>query len=208
MTHPPSSSPFPGVVIGELADGSFVRLRPVTAADKPLLAAGFARMSPRARYLRFLTPSQRLSASQLAYLTEVDQFDHVAWGVFDEEEPVGVGRWVRLETDPVAADVAVTVLDQHQRRGVGRLLLGVLAVSARARGVGVLHFDVLAENEAMRALLRRLGAESTADDGVVHYVLDVARMQPPRIAAGDVVALLERARRAAGADLSPGRVPD
>ncbi len=190
-----------------LRDGSRIGLRPVTPEDKPLLAAGFDRLSPRARYLRFMAPSERLSPGQLAYLSEIDHRDHVAWGALDGEEAAGVGRWVRYPANPVAADVALTVLDDHQRRGIGRLLLEVLAVSARARGVGVFHFDVLAENQAMNGLLESLGSARTEGNAVVHHVLDVARLAPPAIVDGDLIQLLEGAQREAAAAVSPGRDP-
>jgi GNAT superfamily N-acetyltransferase len=173
-------------VTAVLADGSQVQLRPVTPDDKPLLADGFNRLSPRARYLRFLAPADRLSASQLAYLSEVDHRHHVAWGVLD---------------------VAVTVLDAYQRRGIGRLLLEVLAVTARARGIGTFHFDVLAENEAMLALLASLGSVPTDEAEVAHHVLDVSRVAAPRIVEGDLIGLLEDARRTSSS-ISPDPTPD
>ena len=191
-----------------LADGSHVQLRPVTPDDKPLLADGFNRLSPRARYLRFLAPAERLSASQLAYLSEIDHHDHVAWGVLDGESAAAVGRWVRYDDHPSAADVALTVLDAYQRRGIGRLLLEVLAVTARARGIGVLHFDVLAENEAMLALLASVGSIRTEQAEVVHHVLDVSGVAAPRIVAGDLIGLLEDARRSSSARVSPDPTPD
>ncbi|HSJ29137.1 MAG TPA: GNAT family N-acetyltransferase [Acidimicrobiia bacterium] len=185
----------PESVTALLPDGSRVRLRPVTPEDRQLIEQGFAQLSPRARYHRFLAPADHLSPRQLAYLSEVDHHDHVAWGVIDGDDAVAVGRWVRFAADPTAADVALTVLDSHQRRGIGRLLIGVLAVSARARGVGTLHFDVLAENTAMNGLLRSLRAERRSEDEVVHHVLDVTGVSPPRIVDGDLVQVLERARR-------------
>ena len=194
-------------VTAVLADGSQVQLRPVTPDDKPLLADGFNRLSPRARYLRFLAPADRLSASQLAYLSEVDHRHHVAWGVLDGESAAAVGRWVRYDDDPSAADVAVTVLDAYQRRGIGRLLLEVLAVTARARGIGTFHFDVLAENEAMLALLASLGSVPTDGAEVAHHVLDVSRVVAPRIVEGDLIGLLEDARRTSSS-ISPDPTPD
>ncbi len=191
-----------------LRDGSQVRIRPVTPDDKPLLSEGFSRLSTRARYLRFLAPAERLSAGQLAYLSEVDHHHHVAWGVLDGENAAAVGRWVRLDGEPSAADVAVTVLDEYQRRGIGRLILQVLAVSARARGIGVFHFDVLAENEAMLGLLRSLGAVRTEQNGVVHLVLDVSRVTAPDMVDGDLIGLLETARRAAESSVSPDPTRD
>jgi ribosomal protein S18 acetylase RimI-like enzyme len=197
-----------GMATATLRDGSQVRIRPVNPDDKSLLLEGFARLSNRARYLRFLSPAERLSAGQLAYLSEIDHHDHVAWGVLDGDIAAAVGRWVRLDDEPSAADVAVTVLDDYQRRGIGRMLLEVLAVSARARGVGVLHFDVLAENDAMLGLLRSLGAVRTGQNGVVHLVLDVSRVSPPDMVDGDLLGLLEAARREAASGISPGPTPD
>lgn len=190
-----------------LRDGSQVRIRPVTADDKPLLIEGFSRLSTRGRYFRFLAPADRLSAGQLAYLSEIDHHHHVAWGVLDGDISAAVGRWVRLKEEPSAADVAVTVLDDYQRRGIGRMLLQVLAVSARARGIGVFHFDVLAENDAMVGLLRSLGAVRTGENGVVHYVLDVSRISPPDMVEGDLLGLLETASRDASR-ISPDPTPD
>lgn len=191
-----------------LRNGSQVGLRPVTSDDKPLLLDGFARLSTRARYLRFLAPSDRLSAGQLAYLSEIDHHDHVAWGVLDGDNAAAVGRWVRLDDEPSAADVAVTVLDDYQRLGIGRMLLQVLAVSARARGIGDFHFDVLAENEAMLGLLRSLGAVRTGQNGVVHLVVEVSRVPPPAIVDGDLLGLLEAARRSAASSVSPDPIRD
>jgi ribosomal protein S18 acetylase RimI-like enzyme len=191
-----------------LRDGSQVQIRPVTPDDKPLLLEGFSRLSSRARYLRFLTPAERLSARQLAYLSEVDHHDHVAWGVLDGDNAAAVGRWVRLDEEPSAADVAVTVLDDYQRRGIGRMLIAVLAVSARARGVGVLHFDVLAENEGMLGLLRSLGAIRTGQNGVVHLVLDVHSVPAPDMVDGDLIGLLEAAHRSAASSVTLDPGPD
>lgn len=196
------------MAIATLRDGSHVRVRPVTPDDKPLLLEGFARLSTRARYLRFLAPAERLSASQLAYLSEVDHHHHVAWGVLDGDVAAAVGRWVRLDDEPSAADVALTVLDDYQRRGIGRMLIQILAVSARARGIGAFHFDVLAENEAMLGLLRSLGAVRTGQNGVVHHVLDISRVSPPDMVQGDLIGLLEAARRGAASSISPDPTPD
>lgn len=208
-TSPQASTHTPRpVATAQLRDGSRIDLRPVTGDDKALLVDGFHKLSPRARYLRFFAPANRLSLSQVAYLAEVDQSDHVAWGVLDGDAPVAIARWVRFVDAPAAADVAVTVIDDYQGRGIGRLLLQVLAVSARARGVGTLHFDVLAENDAMNGLLASLGAERNEEYDIVHHVLDVARVPAPPIVAGDLIGLLEDAHREASARVRSDRVPN
>src|SRR6516225_9482562 len=78
----PSRSPSPA---GEgtpavLRDGSTVLIRPVRGTDAPLLADGFARLSPRSRQMRFLGTKTTLSGAELRYFTEVDHHDHEAIG--------------------------------------------------------------------------------------------------------------------------------
>lgn len=194
--HAPTHSPsFLPVVRAVTRAGFSVDLRPVTPDDKALLADGFARLSERARYLRFLAPADRLTPSQLAYLSEVDHHDHVAWGALQGDRAVGVGRFVRYADDPSAADVALTVLDEFQGRGVGRLLVEVLGVSARARGIAHFHFDVLAENGPMLGLLASIGAVPVEGSDIVHLILDVSRIPAPGVEDGDLIGLLEAAQR-------------
>lgn len=196
----------PTATVRPARGGTPVLVRPLTADDKPILADGFRRLSERARYLRFLAATERLSSSQLAYLAEVDQHDHLAWGLLagDGETALGVGRAVRSTDDPVAAEVAVTIVDDHQGRGLGRLLVQILAVAARSRGIGVFHFDVLSENVAMNGLLASLGARRVSDGELAHHVLDVSLVPPPDVVTGDLVALLDDAAREA---VSPGPDP-
>jgi GNAT superfamily N-acetyltransferase len=185
-------------IIVSLEDGSIFTVRPLTSDDKPLLVAGFEALSERSRYLRFLSPMPMLSRSQLAYLSELDQIDHVAFGVTDGDRPVAVGRWVRDDDDSESADVAVTVIDGYQGRGVGRMLVKVLAMSARHRGVRWLHFDVLAENVPMLRVLDRFDAVRTDSGPIVHAVLDAENVGLPAGVATDLLALLDGASRRAG----------
>ena len=198
--HPSTHPSVLPVLRSVTRNGFAVDLRPVTPDDKALLADGFARLSERARYFRFLVPAERLTPSQLAYLSEVDHHDHVAWGALQGERAVGVGRFVRLTEDRSSADFALTVLDEYQGRGVGRLLIEVLGVSARARGIAHFHFDVLAENAAMLGLLASMGATRTDDEEIVHLVLDVSRIPAPDIEEGDLIGLLGAAQRQSSAE--------
>lgn len=177
-----------------LPDGTQAEVRPIYPDDKPLLLAGFAQLSPRSRYLRFMTPTVALSRQQLAYLSELDHVNHVALGVLVEGRPAGVGRWVRLAGDPSAADLAVTVIDEFQRRGIGRALVEALAEVGRQRGVETLHCDVLAENTGMLALLRALGAELTLEGSVYHGVVPTRAVPPPQV-EGSLLDLVDSAAR-------------
>jgi GNAT superfamily N-acetyltransferase len=161
-----------------LADGTDIALRPLQPGDGNLLAAGFNRLSAPSRYRRFLSPVPKLTESMLAFLTSVDGFNHRAWGALVTEPagPVaaGVVRWVRSREDPAVADVAVTVIDDYQGRGLGGLLLDVAVLDAFAHGVERFEGVVLGENIASRRMLARGGARLRPDGGgVLAFTLEL-----------------------------------
>lgn len=88
-----------------LADGSRLRLRPIDSGDRASVAALFARLSPEARYRRFLSPKSELTPRELSYLTEVDQVHYVAIAAVDESSGsiVGVSRYVQPANRPATA---------------------------------------------------------------------------------------------------------
>jgi len=144
-----------------LRDGSAVLIRPVRSADAPLLADGFARLSARSRQLRFLGPKQELSPAELGYFTDVDHHDHEALGALDHADGRGVGiaRYVRDADDSQAAEIAVTVIDDWQGRGLGTELVAQLADRARSEGIHRFTALVAADNPAMAGLLRHVRAD-------------------------------------------------
>jgi len=153
------------VSVEQLGDGSRVEIRPLTNADKAGLAAGLRRLSPESRYRRFLTATPRLTAKQLAYLTEIDHRDHEALVAVEpsSRNGLGVARYVRSRERPDEAEVAVAVADDWQRRGLGTLLLRHLAARARAEGITSFTGLVLAENAPMRHVLDTLGRIEVRD---------------------------------------------
>ena len=166
-----------------LRDGSAVLIRPVRRADAPLLADGFTRLSARSRRLRFLTPKTELSPAELRYFTDVDHHDHEALGALDRADGRGVGiaRYVRDTGDPQSAEIAVTVVDDWQGRGLGAELLARL--SGRARTEGIRRFTALvsADNAAMAALLRSVSASPVHREyGTVEYEITLTPCEEPR----------------------------
>ena len=149
------------VEIDAVTGGLRLRVRPITPDDRRRLAAAMAALSERSRYQRFFAATQELSDAQLSYFTEPDGVDHLALAATTreqgEEQIAGAVRCVRL-ADPAVADVSVAVVDRHQGRGVGTLLLRLLAARAREQGMERFSAMVLPENTAMLAVFRRLGA--------------------------------------------------
>jgi RimJ/RimL family protein N-acetyltransferase len=144
-----------------------ITLRELVPGDRPLLAAAFERLSPRSRYLRFLSPLPSLPARTLDRLMDVDGHERVALAAIDRGELVGVARYVRDRRDRGLADVAVTVIDSHQGRGLGRRLLAALLDHAAAHGLRALTFDIHPSNQAGRGLVRSLGAQPAWSDGML-----------------------------------------
>lgn len=148
-----------------LRDGSRVRIRPVRRSDDELLLRGFRRLSRESRYRRFLAPTPELSDTTVRYLTDVDHHDHEALIALDGQcnEAVGVARYVRDPARPEAAEIAVTVIDEWQGRGLGTLLLEAISLRAREKGISTLTALMLVENTEMMDLLEQLGTVRIVD---------------------------------------------
>jgi RimJ/RimL family protein N-acetyltransferase len=159
-----------------LRDGSTVLIRPVRSTDTPLLADGFARLSERSRRLRFLGRKNSLTEADLRYFTAVDHHDHEALGAVDHVRGGGVGiaRYVRDREDPGAAEIAVTIVDDWQGRGLGTELLARLSDRACQEGIHRFTALVAADNAAVAGLLRSSGAGLVRrGSGTVEYEIDL-----------------------------------
>jgi acetyltransferase len=162
-----------------LSDGTRLEVRPIRADDKRGIEAGLSRLSERSVYRRFLTPKPSFSVAELRYLTEVDGHDHVAIVVEDPDRPgelIAVGRWVRLADEPESAEIAITVADCWQRRGLGSLLASVLGDEAHHHGIRRFTASVSAENvPALRLLDKAAERLELRHNGVVDdAVVDLA----------------------------------
>jgi RimJ/RimL family protein N-acetyltransferase len=174
-----------------LRDGSVVLIRPIQSGDAPLLADGFARLSAESRQLRFLTGKSHLTAAELAYFTEIDHHDHEALGAVDpvDGRGLGVARYIRDSGDQKGAEIAVTVVDEWQRRGLGTELLKRLIDRARQERIRHVTALVAADNAAVLGLLQesRIGILAThRQTDTIEYEITL----PPLGLGDDLRALL------------------
>jgi RimJ/RimL family protein N-acetyltransferase len=161
-----------------LRDGSRVLVRPVRSTDAPLIAEGFARLSEQSRRMRFLGRKDQLTAAELRYYADVDHHDHEALGALDPADGrgVGVARYVRDADDPRAAEIALTIADDWQGRGLGTELLARLSRRAREEGIRRFTAVIAAHNVPMGMLLRSVGAVQTGRNfGTLEYEIALER---------------------------------
>lgn len=146
-------------------------IRPIRPDDKAALTAFFERLSPESRRRRFLAPKPRLTARDLAFLTEVDGRDHVALVAVDPDDGiVGVARYAAWRDGSGMAEIAFAVAEDWHGRGLGSALGSRLVEHAGRSGLAGLTASTFVENLPARALLRRLGfAHARTSDGVAEY---------------------------------------
>ena len=156
-------------------DGTELLLRPVLPGDNERTMQGRVLFSNDTLYRRFMSPRVP-SPALMEYLAEVDYVDHFVWVMTDGTDPVADARFVRDHDDPTVAEIAFTVADAYQGRGVGSFLIGALSIAAEVDGVEKFTARMLSDNVPMRAIMDRYGAVWQREDiGVITTVIDVPR---------------------------------
>lgn len=180
-----------------LSDGLKLRVRAIRPSDKEALVDAFGRLSVEARRKRFFTTKNELSERELHFLTECDGIDHYALvaGLLadgEETEGVGVARFVRVAGEPRVAELAVVVVDDWQRRGIGTLLLERIAAAAAERDIESIRALAQPDNEQVRALIGNHAEEvKTVQE---HGMLEMTIRVPPASQPDSLTAMLSMLR--------------
>src|SRR5215471_17846129 len=138
-----------------LQDGSTIIIRAIHPDDRERFARAFQQFikSPDSVRFRFHGFKRSLSANEAIDMTEVDFVDHVGlvatFGTDPEQPLIGAGRYVLCAdaSKHHRAEVAFAVLDEHQGKGIGSLLLRHLTIIGKAQGVREFQAEVLADNQ-------------------------------------------------------------
>ena len=142
-----------------LAGGRDVYIRPLRPGEHDAVRELFARLSPRTRYFRFLSPINTLTESLLRVLTDVDDARRLALVAELDEcnsgDVVGLGHVIAGVDD--CAEMGLVVADVWQRRGIGAALAVRLLRAAEARGFERFVIHEHWDNPALRPLLKRIG---------------------------------------------------
>jgi acetyltransferase len=161
-----------GVTRVGLRNGLEVVLRPIRPGDEALMAEFHAGLSARSVYQRYFhlsTLEQRTTQQRLALSCRVDPSqgaalvaEHVTPG--GTLEILALGR-IRRTDEPGHAEIAVLVADRVHGHGLGTAMTRALIEVAGGLGIRCLYGDMFADNDAMRAVVRRSGFDVRATPG-------------------------------------------
>src|SRR5215831_13630282 len=161
-----------------LSNGKHVRIRFLQQGEDAPIRELWPHLSPRTRYLRFLSILSSLPDSLLGRL--IADKDRRSMAIVAEHEtdgtPIVIGLANLGAVDDESAEVGLVVRDDWQRQHVGTELARTMMRAAERRGIRRFIGHVLAENVAMRRLLKSIGVVVSAKpDGNVQEVAFVRR---------------------------------
>jgi acetyl coenzyme A synthetase (ADP forming)-like protein len=141
-----------------LKDGSTIHVRPIRPDDESRLLDLLRSLSQQSRWLRFFAPvsdaSLTAEARREVNVDYTSRFGVVATKGSDERI---VGHAFYIASGKGRAEVAFTISDEFQGRGLGTILLGQLAAVASANGIHLFEADVLSANHKMIGVFRESG---------------------------------------------------
>jgi GNAT superfamily N-acetyltransferase len=142
-----------------LPDGGVMRLRLACPADRDGIIEAFDRLSAQTRIQRWFYPKMRLTEEEIAALVSPIDDAHGAIVAVElgsdgsEKAGIGMARFVRSKESPDSAEIAITLVDDWQGLGIGRILLHRLLAMVSERGIPFVDGRLQAENRRMRHLL-------------------------------------------------------
>jgi GNAT superfamily N-acetyltransferase len=162
-----------------LPDGQRITIRATHPDDGPRIRQAFSQLDPRTRYMRFLGRKEKLSDQEINRLTEADFENAIALlaTIGEAQAEVVIGGASCFVINPGAArrdaEVAFTVEQHFQHRGVGAALMRHLTQVAMSKGLHAFKAEVFCSNAPMLNVFRRSGLPMTTrqEDNVLHVTL-------------------------------------
>lgn len=142
-----------------LPDGGVMRLRLVRREDHDGIIQAFDHLSVETRLQRWFYPKMSLTEEELEAMVSPADDHHGAISAIaldadgHEESGIGMARFVRSKDSPDAAEIAITIVDEWQGLGIGRILLHRLLAMIGERAIPFVDGRLQADNRPMRRLL-------------------------------------------------------
>jgi RimJ/RimL family protein N-acetyltransferase len=147
-----------------LSNGKQVRIRFLEQGEDRPIRELWPHLSPRTRRLRFHSILSSLPDSLLRRLISDNERRSMAMVAEHETEstPIVIGLANLGALDDESAEVGLVVRDDWQRQHVGTELARTMMLAAERRGIRRFIGHVLAENVAMRRLLKKIAVVVSA----------------------------------------------
>jgi acetyltransferase len=163
-----------------MRDGTPVLLRPMRPEDEPLVSDFLAKCSEETVYFRYFRLIKKWTHEMLIRFTQND-YDRELGLMATGQPPgpevmMGVCRLV-MEANRETAEFAVIVADPWQGKGLGPKLLEQVIAIAREQGVRLLWGEVLATNQPMLEMVKRLGFGLTRQPESQTFRVEMALQQ-------------------------------
>ncbi len=175
--------PFGYHVTETLNDGRQVDVRAQRPQDREALLAAVERASTETLYHRFFAAKRRFSDQEEHFFLDIDFVSHVALvaEAIESGGPVIVGGCRYVLTAPGQAEVAFSVIDEYQKKGLGTALMRRIATIGCEAGLEEFVAEVLSDNAPMLKVFERSGlAMTTKREGtVIHVSMRCPDARPP-----------------------------
>jgi GNAT superfamily N-acetyltransferase len=157
-----------------ILDGQKVTIRPILKSDTAMEAAFVRKLSLETKHYRFFGAVKELSAAEIQRFCNTDGLHDMAFVATvqgpDCEVEIGVCRYAPA-SQADTREMAVTISDEWQHKGLGKLLISHLISAARQFGVRHLYSLELADNALMRELAKEVGMSASRDPHDAHQVV-------------------------------------
>jgi GNAT superfamily N-acetyltransferase len=159
-----------------IQDGTTIAIGLAGPEDEQRLIKGFNKLSLQTKLYRFHYGKNKLSTSEKDYLLNIDNYNHLAIGAVDvdKDQDVGIGmiRYIRDKYEPWKAEVALTVIDEYQNKGIGTYLYNEIIEYACKNDIRLLINYVMKENAIVLKVLKQFGGKIKEDCGD-HYLIEI-----------------------------------
>jgi acetyltransferase len=139
--------------------------RRAVPGDEAAILGLYESLSDDSRYTRFFQPTPRITSRLRATLVSLD--GSILWLAFDGATCVGEARLVNTNHRPGSADMAVTVADDYQRRGLGPRLARLAVRDACEQHLVEFTVAILPVNTGAARLARRTNIALRFDEGIL-----------------------------------------
>lgn len=143
-----------------LIDGTVIFVRLQTRDDVQYMKEAFNKLSNTSKRLRYFSIAKAISDKDWEHYLDTDNSSRVAIVAYkrinDEVYGLAVARYFRTPDNPEVAEAGITVIDEYQHKGIGKILLDHLSEHARQNGINYFRAEIQESNSNILNMMKNL----------------------------------------------------